>query len=88
MAARGRLPPWGDAVKRRRLPRYGRTPTGLNPWRVHICRVSGLPDATLARFWRTGARAVRHARTGRTWRHVTTPPDTRSRARSGNWGDL
>lgn len=75
-------------MKRRRLPRYGPVVHGLNAWRVHVARVSGLPDATLGRAWHVTARAVRRARTGRTWRHVATPPDRRPRARLGNWGEL
>jgi hypothetical protein len=75
-------------MKRRRLPRYGTTPTGLSDWRTHVARVSGLPDGHLARYWRTTPKAVRAARIGATFRHVPTPPDRAPRAHLGNWGKL
>lgn len=73
---------------RRRLPRYGTPRRGLDPWRVHVCRIARLEDAYLARVWWTTVGAIRDARTGRTWRSVATPPDTTPRLHLGNWGDL
>jgi hypothetical protein len=66
-------------MRRKRLPRYGLTRTGLNHWRVHVARTAGLTDAYLSRVWRTSKSSVRLARVGITWPEHPTPPDRRPR---------
>jgi hypothetical protein len=56
--------------------------------RVHIIRSVPLPDPVYARRWRVSVKTIRHARTGKTWADHPTPPDTKPRAKRGNWGDL
>lgn len=75
-------------MRRRRLPRYGRTRVGLTADRVKLIRSSGEPDGYYARIWGTTSRTIRLARTGKTWCHVAATPDTRPRLHLGNWGDL
>jgi hypothetical protein len=75
-------------MRRRRLPRYGTTPRELTAARVHIARTSGKPDTYWSRIWRVHVQTVREARAGVTWKDHETPPDTKPRAKSGNWGDL
>lgn len=60
----------------------------LNHRRVEIIRTFGKPDAYWSRIWRVCVQTVRDARVGNTWRDVPTPPDTKPRARTGNWGGL
>jgi hypothetical protein len=55
----------------------------LNARRVHLIRTSGLTDSHLSRLWRTSISAVRHARTGVTWKRHPTPPDLRPRIPAG-----
>ena len=70
-------------MRRRPLPRYGRPPAGLNPWRVHVARTARLTDAYLGRVWRTTKSAVYKARTGATWASHPTRPDRRPRLPTG-----
>jgi hypothetical protein len=56
--------------------------------RVHIIRTVPEPDPVYARRWRVGVNAIRDARRGKTWADHPTPPDTKPRAKRGNWGDL
>lgn len=51
----------------------------LTPERVHILRTAGLSDLHFERLWRISARALRAARTGKTWRDHPTPPDKKPR---------
>jgi hypothetical protein len=60
----------------------------LNHHRVHLIRTSGKSDAHWSRIWRVHVHTVRRARIGETWVDHETPPDTRPRAHTGNWGDL
>jgi hypothetical protein len=59
----------------------------LNPRRVELIRLSGLPDTHWSRLWRLHVRTIRDARVGRTFKDHPTQPDTQSRVRHGNWGD-
>lgn len=60
----------------------------LNAKRVELIRTSGKPDTYWARIWRVHVQTIRDARKGITWRDHPTPPDTKPRARMGNWGNL
>lgn len=56
--------------------------------RVHLIRTVPEPDIVYAARWRMTVGSIRHARLGKTWADHPTPPDTKPRAKRGNWGDL
>lgn len=51
----------------------------LTPERVRLIRTSGKPDSYFAALWLLTIGTIRDARTGRTWAHHGTPPDTTPR---------
>jgi hypothetical protein len=61
---------------------------GLTFQRVDHIRTSGERDVDLAARWRLSVGTIRDARVGTTWADHPTPPDTKPRAKRGNWGDL
>jgi hypothetical protein len=51
-------------------------------------RTEGRPDTYWERLLRLSTQTIRNARIGETYRHVPTPPDTKPRVKTGNWGVL
>lgn len=55
----------------------------LTDEQVTRIRTAGLTDNHFARLWRLSNDTIRHARIGRRYKHVLTPPDTVPRDPTG-----
>ncbi len=56
--------------------------------RVHRIRTVPKTDRYYGALYRVTTGSVRDARVGITWKTHETPPDIKSRVRTGNWGEL